>query len=40
MDDARARGRTVVPMCPFLADWLDKNPGYEDLVARNTRKLT
>jgi predicted GNAT family acetyltransferase len=39
MDDARTRGRTVVPMCPFLADWLDKHPDYEDVVARDTRKL-
>lgn len=39
MDDARQRGRTVVPMCPFLSDWLDKNPGYSDVVARSTRKL-
>jgi predicted GNAT family acetyltransferase len=39
MDDARTRGRTVVPMCPYLSGWLDKHPGYEDVVARTTRKL-
>lgn len=39
MDDARARGRTVVPICPYLQQWLDKHPGYEDIVARTTRKV-
>ncbi|MEV4656761.1 GNAT family N-acetyltransferase [Micromonospora sp. NPDC049301] len=39
MDDARARGRTVVPLCPFLAEWLVKHPQYEDIVARSTRKV-
>ncbi|MGC4879314.1 GNAT family N-acetyltransferase [Micromonospora sp. DT43] len=39
MDDARARGRTVVPICPFLAEWLAKHPEYEDIVVRSTRKV-
>ncbi|SCF05893.1 hypothetical protein GA0070607_5009 [Micromonospora coriariae] len=39
MDDARAKGRTVVPLCPFLSEWLVKHPGYEDIVARSTRKV-
>ncbi|MEV0214852.1 GNAT family N-acetyltransferase [Micromonospora sp. ALFpr18c] len=39
MDDARARRRTVVPICPFLAEWLTKHPEYEDIVARSTRKV-
>ena len=39
MDDARDKGRTVVPICPFLSGWLDKHPGYEQLVARSTRKV-
>ncbi|GAA4597128.1 putative GNAT family acetyltransferase [Actinoplanes octamycinicus] len=39
MDDARAKSRTVVPMCPFVAEWLDKHPAYESLVARNTRRV-
>ncbi len=39
MDDARAKSRTVVPMCPFVSDWLDKHPGYESLVARTTRRV-
>ena len=39
MDDARAKSRTVVPICPFLTGWLDNHPEYEKTVARSTRKL-
>ncbi|WFE99258.1 GNAT family N-acetyltransferase [Micromonospora sp. WMMD964] len=39
MDDARARRRTVVPICPFLADWLVKHQEYEGIVVRSTRKI-
>ena len=39
MDDARGKGRTVVPICPFLSGWLDKHPEYEKIVARSTRRI-
>ena len=39
MDDARARHRTVVPICPFVSGWLEKHPEYEPLVARSTKKI-
>ncbi|MER7442610.1 GNAT family N-acetyltransferase [Micromonospora avicenniae] len=39
MDDARARGRTVVPICPFLAKWLTRHHEYDDIVVRSTRKV-
>ncbi|MEU4218494.1 GNAT family N-acetyltransferase [Actinoplanes sp. NPDC026623] len=39
MDDARAKGRTVVPICPFVSGWLERHPEYEDLLARSTRKI-
>jgi predicted GNAT family acetyltransferase len=39
MEDARVKGRTVVPMCPFLSEWLDKHREYEKIVARNTRRV-
>ncbi|MFC0033970.1 GNAT family N-acetyltransferase [Micromonospora chaiyaphumensis] len=39
MDDARANGRTVVPICPFLSSWLEKHPEYDGIVARSTRKV-
>ncbi|WP_212986427.1 GNAT family N-acetyltransferase [Actinoplanes auranticolor] len=39
MDDARSKGRTVVPICPFVSGWLEKHPEYEPIVARSTRKV-
>ncbi len=39
MDDARAKSRTVVPICPFLSGWLEKHPEYEKIVVRSTRKI-
>ncbi|WP_241825358.1 GNAT family N-acetyltransferase [Micromonospora sp. CB01531] len=39
MEDARTRGRTVVPICPFLDGWLGKHPEYEKIVVRSTRKI-
>jgi predicted GNAT family acetyltransferase len=39
MDDARSRNRTVVPMCPFLAEWLERHHEYDTLVARSTRRI-
>ncbi|GIE82055.1 hypothetical protein Aph02nite_80050 [Actinoplanes philippinensis] len=39
MEDARSRNRTVVPMCPLLTEWLEKNPGYDKFVARSTRRI-
>jgi predicted GNAT family acetyltransferase len=33
LDDARARGLTVRPLCPFVADYIERNPEYADLVA-------
>jgi uncharacterized protein len=34
LDDVRRRGTLVVPRCPFVADVIDRNPEYADLVAR------
>jgi uncharacterized protein len=39
MDDARTRGRTVVPICPFLSGWLDEHREYEGILARSTKKI-
>ena len=33
LDDIRSAGRTVVPVCWFVAEFLDLNPDYEDLRA-------
>jgi predicted GNAT family acetyltransferase len=32
LDDVRSRGLSVVPMCPFIAGWINKHPDYADLV--------
>lgn len=32
LDDARGRGLTVVPVCPFVARWIRLHPEYADLV--------
>jgi len=28
LDDARERGLTVRPLCPFVADWIRRHPEY------------
>jgi predicted GNAT family acetyltransferase len=33
LDDARSRGRRVVPSCPYVASYIEKHPDYADLVA-------
>ena len=33
LDDVRTRGVSVVPRCWFVADFIEANPGYRDLVA-------
>ena len=32
MADAKAKGRQVLPYCPFTRSWLGKHPEYLDLV--------
>jgi uncharacterized protein len=34
LDDARARGLAVRPVCPFVADFIERTPEYGDLVRR------
>ena len=33
LDDVRARGLRVTPMCPFVAAYIRRHPEYADLVA-------
>jgi predicted GNAT family acetyltransferase len=33
LDDARARGLRVVPLCPFVDAYVRRHPEYADLVA-------
>ena len=37
--EARTEGGDVVPMCPYIAKWLEKHTEYDDIVARTTRKV-
>lgn len=32
LDDIRAQGKRVVPMCPFIAAYIQRHPEYTDLV--------
>ena len=32
LDDARARGLTVRPLCPYIRGWLQRHPEYADLI--------
>lgn len=32
LDDVRSSGSKVVPLCPFVAGWIDRHPEYSDLV--------
>jgi predicted GNAT family acetyltransferase len=32
LDDARAAGERVVPLCPFVKGWIERHPDYADLV--------
>ncbi len=33
LDDVRAKGGSVVPLCSFVRHWIEKHPDYADLVA-------
>lgn len=39
MDDAKSRSRNVVPICPYIAKWLQKHPEYDGVVVKNTRRV-
>jgi predicted GNAT family acetyltransferase len=32
LDDVRAHGRRVVPLCPYVAKYVHRHPEYADLV--------
>jgi uncharacterized protein len=37
LDDVRAKGGSVVPLCPFVRGWIERHPDYADLVAPSGR---
>ncbi|UJW29136.1 N-acetyltransferase [Saccharothrix sp. AJ9571] len=38
LDDTVRRGRTIVPLCPFIAKYLERTTGYEEHVDWNARR--
>ncbi|MBB4934311.1 hypothetical protein F4561_005131 [Lipingzhangella halophila] len=38
LDDARARGATVVPLCPFVRSWIERHPDHADIVDQQSRE--
>ncbi|AJM77120.1 GNAT family N-acetyltransferase [Rathayibacter toxicus] len=34
LDDAHQRGAQVVPLCPFVAQFISEHPDYQEMVAR------
>ena len=38
LDDAREQGLEVVPLCPFVASYIDRHPEYQDVVAADYRE--
>jgi hypothetical protein len=37
LDDARKRGLSVLPSCPYINSWIKKHPEYTDLVPQDRR---
>lgn len=34
LDDVRDQGRTLVPLCPFIAAYISRHPEYQEIVDR------
>ena len=32
LDDARTHDTLIVPLCPYVADWIERHPDYADLI--------
>ena len=39
LDDVRKKGLQVEPRCPFIADYIRKNPAYQDLLVNEASTL-
>ena len=39
LDEARARGLKVIPICPFFAAYMKKHPEVQDLLDPSYRKM-
>jgi predicted GNAT family acetyltransferase len=38
LDDIRAQGAKIVPLCPFTAAFIRRHPEYRDLIAEQYRR--
>jgi uncharacterized protein len=38
LDDARGKGMSVLPFCPFVNSWIERHPEYADLVPEGERE--
>lgn len=32
LDDVRSKGAQIVPICPFIASFVERHPDYQDLI--------
>ena len=39
LEDSRARGRSVIPACPYAAAWIKRHPEYLDYVRESYRPV-
>ncbi|GGB55709.1 N-acetyltransferase [Deinococcus soli (ex Cha et al. 2016)] len=39
LDDIRAQGKLVLPMCPFIAAYIRRHPEYNDLIHPQQRAV-
>lgn len=39
LDQSRAEGLAVIPLCPFVAAFIRRHPAYRDLVPERYRRL-
>jgi predicted GNAT family acetyltransferase/glutaredoxin len=40
LDDVRRQGLVVVPLCPFMASYIERHPEYQELLAPGYRERT
>ena len=39
LDDVRAAGTTIVPLCAYVRGWIERHPEYDDLVDQDLLSL-
>jgi predicted GNAT family acetyltransferase len=32
LEDAQSHQTLIVPLCPYVADWIERHPDYADLI--------